>query len=145
MANKHTLHKSRIKAFAEWLIYDGWQLEKTKGEYEVLRAVKKGKKPLIIYKTIKQNHEHYTYADEFSGIIKQFTKEDHLPVLCRGCKHFNAKLLKCRAHDVLVKEITMNQCMGYDYMKAEKEVIDLIEDINIMHLCMFDGDPQYDR
>lgn len=76
MANRQTLHKSRLKAFAQWLVYDGWKIEEPKGEYEVLRATKKNKKkPLLIYKTLKDNFEHYTYADEFNGIVKQFVKD----------------------------------------------------------------------
>lgn len=46
MANRHTLHKNKLKAFKDWLISDGWEIEDTKGFYEILRA-KKGKRVLF--------------------------------------------------------------------------------------------------
>ena len=44
MANRNTLSVNKIDDFKVWLEKDGWQLQETKGFYEVLRAVKQGRK-----------------------------------------------------------------------------------------------------
>lgn len=38
MANRNTLHISRIPDFTAWLQETGWTIEPTKGLFEVLRA-----------------------------------------------------------------------------------------------------------
>lgn len=48
MANRNTLHVKKLDAFKEWLTLDGWEIKQPKGDYEVLRAVKAGRKPLLI-------------------------------------------------------------------------------------------------
>lgn len=51
MANRHTLHISKLEDFKDWLIKDGWEIEESQGFYEVLRARKPERKnPLIVYK-----------------------------------------------------------------------------------------------
>ncbi len=42
MANRNTLHRSKLDGFKRWLEQDGWDLQPAKGDYEVLRARKDG-------------------------------------------------------------------------------------------------------
>lgn len=72
MANRHTLHKSKLTTFRDWLISDGWKIEDTKGFYEVLRA-KKGKRVLIVYERFDMK-EHYSLADRDCPIVRQFLR-----------------------------------------------------------------------
>ena len=75
MANRHTLHISKLNSFKEWLVNDGWQLEEPKGIYEVLRARKAGKKnPLIIYKK-SDAKEHLSLLDRDCGVIGAFLRD----------------------------------------------------------------------
>lgn len=73
MANRHTLHKNKLTAFKDWLISDGWEIEDTKGFYEVLRA-KKGKRVLIVYERFDMK-EHYSLADRDCPIVGQFLRQ----------------------------------------------------------------------
>ena len=73
MANRHTLHKSKLTAFSDWLISDGWKIEDTKGFYEVLRA-KKGKRVLIVYERLDMK-EHYSLSDHDNCIVRRFLRE----------------------------------------------------------------------
>lgn len=74
MANRHTLHKSKLTAFGDWLISDGWKIEDTNGFYEVLRA-KKGKRVLIVYERIDMK-EHYSLADRDCPIVRKFLNRE---------------------------------------------------------------------
>jgi hypothetical protein len=69
--SRNTLHRSKLDDFREWLKGDGWEMEKTKGDFEVLRA-RKGKRLLLIYD--RHGGDHYSYADTFGGIIRAFLK-----------------------------------------------------------------------
>lgn len=40
MANRNTLHRSKLDGFKRWLEQDGWDLQPAKGDYEVLRAAR---------------------------------------------------------------------------------------------------------
>ena len=54
MADRSRLHITKLEDFKEWLIKDGWVIEKPKGTWEVLRARKENRRnPLIIYCKIK--------------------------------------------------------------------------------------------
>ena len=80
MANRHTLHINDIDNFKKWLISDGWQIQDTKGFYEVLRAIKESKKhPLIVYYRHDTNRGkdlvHYTVADRDMGVVRAYLKE----------------------------------------------------------------------
>lgn len=58
MANRSTLAVSKLDDFKEWLKTDGWDIQETKGFWEVLRATKKGRKrPIIIYRQVYYNAE----------------------------------------------------------------------------------------
>ena len=74
MANRHILHKSKLTAFRDWLISDGWEIQDTKGFYEVLRA-KKGKRVLIVYERLDMK-EHYSLADRDCPIVRQFLNKE---------------------------------------------------------------------
>lgn len=79
MANRHILTVSQLNDFKEWLISDGWEIQKTVGEWEVLRAIKQGKKhPLIVYSKLKTNNDtllvHLTVLDRDEHIIWQYLK-----------------------------------------------------------------------
>lgn len=76
MANRHTLHISRLDAFREWLEKHGWTICKiSNNPYEVLRAKKEGvDHPLIVYK--KQNaKEHLTFASRDIFVIHAFMRD----------------------------------------------------------------------
>ena len=72
MATRDLLHMSKLDEFRKWLFVDGWTEERTKGEFEVLRATKPNKKrPLIIYRRTNSK-EHYSADDRDIGLIIQF-------------------------------------------------------------------------
>ena len=79
MANRHTLHISKLDFFREWLVKDGWEIEQPKGTYEVLRARKSGRNnPLIVY--IKADaKEHLSLMDRDSGVIGAFLRDCRKP------------------------------------------------------------------
>lgn len=79
MANRHTLHISKLEDFKKWLVKDGWEIEKPKGIYEVLRARKQGRQnPLIIY-TKADVKEHLSIMDRDSGVIGAFLRDCRKP------------------------------------------------------------------
>ena len=77
MANRHTLAVMELDSFKEWLISDGWEIQQTKGYYEVLRALKQGRKhPLIVYKrSVDKNIVHLTLLDRDTGVIRAYLRE----------------------------------------------------------------------
>ena len=80
MANRHTLHISKLEDFKEWLVKDGWEIEEPKGIYEVLRARKQGRQnPLIIY-TKADAKEHLSIMDRDSGIVGAFLMDCKKPM-----------------------------------------------------------------
>ena len=75
MANRHTLHISKLEDFKKWLVKDGWEIEEPKGIYEVLRARKYGRQnPLIVY-TKADVKEHLSVMDRDSGVIGAFLRD----------------------------------------------------------------------
>lgn len=80
MANRNTVSIHKIEEFTEWLKQKGWTIESNKGDYDVLRARKEGRKnPLIIYKRLNTNNGgeliHYTLQDRDVNIYWNFLKE----------------------------------------------------------------------
>ena len=74
MADRSRLHISKLDAFSEWLIKDGWKLEEPKGAYEVLRARKDGRKnPLIVYTKLEAK-EHLSVMDRDCDVLGAFLK-----------------------------------------------------------------------
>lgn len=77
MANRCLLHKTKLECFKKWLIKDGWIIEDTKDFYEVLRATKPHKKPVLIFQR-NDLKEHYTVQSIYVGLVYQFIKD------CKG-------------------------------------------------------------
>lgn len=79
MANRHTLHISKLEDFKKWLVKDGWEIEEPKGIYEVLRARKQGRQnPLIVY-TKADAKEHLSVMDRDSGVVGAFLRDCKKP------------------------------------------------------------------
>ena len=72
MANRNTLHISKLEAFKIWLIKDGWELlPLSKNPYEVLRASKLGiSNPLIVYSG--KSKDHLSFANEWLPVVEAF-------------------------------------------------------------------------
>ena len=80
MANRNILAVTKLDDFKSWLISDGWQIQEPKGDYEVLRATKEGRKhPLIAYYRFNTNGGkelvHYTVADRDSGVVRAYIRD----------------------------------------------------------------------
>ena len=76
MANRCILHRNHLDAFKEWLKNDGWEIEDTKGLYEVLRARKEGRRePLIIFEKADAK-QHYSVMDRDVWVVKTFLSEN---------------------------------------------------------------------
>lgn len=81
MSNRYTLAVSHLDKFKSWLSANGWQIQDTKGYYEVLRAVKADRRnPLIIYKRETtlggKQLVHLSVFDRDMGIVREFLKEN---------------------------------------------------------------------
>ena len=82
MANRNTLAVNQVEKFKEYLVAEGWQIHEPKGDYEVLRATKEGRKyPLIVYKRFDTNGGkelvHYTVLDRDMGAVRAFLKKKY--------------------------------------------------------------------
>ena len=75
MANRALLHRSKIEDFKSWLQEDGWQIEHTKGIYEVVRATKEGRKPLIVYTRDNNGKEHITVQSRDEGVVRAYIRD----------------------------------------------------------------------
>lgn len=97
MANRNTLHISKLDAFKEWLVKDGWELEEPKGRYEVLRARMPGRKnPLLVYEKLDAK-EHLSLLDRDTGVIGAFLRDSKkLPT--------NADRIRAMTDEELAKE-----------------------------------------
>lgn len=71
MASRCLLHQKNLDKFAEWLCDRGWEIRNPKGDFEVLRAINKKGKWLIVYKKIDAK-EHYTVRDVDRHIVWGF-------------------------------------------------------------------------
>lgn len=80
MANRHLLAVNKLEDFKNWLIENDWQIEKPKGNYEVLRARKSTEKlPLIVYKKDKDGLIHLSVSDWNTKYVADFinSKKDN--------------------------------------------------------------------
>lgn len=79
MKTRNILAVTALDRFKNWLVSDGWEIQPTKGEYEVLRAIKEGRKPLIIYNRLSTNNGgplvHLTVLDRDVGVVRAFLKD----------------------------------------------------------------------
>lgn len=75
MAKRNVLHKNLFEDFQKWLVANGWEIEKPKGTYEVLRARKDGRpQPLIVYMKADAK-EHLTVMDRDFEIVRAFLRD----------------------------------------------------------------------
>ena len=79
MANRNTLAVSKLEDFKIWLIFEGWKIAETKGYFEVLRAVKEGRKnPLIVYKRLSTDNGkelvHLSVLDRDIGVVNAYLR-----------------------------------------------------------------------
>lgn len=73
MAERCLLHKNKLDLLKWWLTSRGYEIQATKGYYEVLRA-KKEKDAVIIF--VKDNaKEHLTVQQKDNGLIRRFIRE----------------------------------------------------------------------
>lgn len=81
MAYRSILHVNKLQAFEEYLVKNGWEIQELKGNYEVLRATKQGRKyPLIVYRREENNTGtktlvHLSVFDRDIAIIREFIKD----------------------------------------------------------------------
>lgn len=81
MANRYTLAVNKLPLFKEYLIKNDWEIQPTKGEYEVLRATHKDRKfPLIVYKRLATNKGgtliHLSVLGRDMAIINNFLRSE---------------------------------------------------------------------
>lgn len=77
MANRHLLAVNKLEEFKNWLIENNWKIEKTKGNYEVLRARKSTEKlPLIVYKKDKDGLVHLSVSDWNTKYVYEFINDN---------------------------------------------------------------------
>lgn len=73
MAERCLLHKNKLDLLKWWLTSKGYEIQDTKGYYEVLRA-NKDKDTIIIFK--KDNaKEHLSVQQKYHRLIRQFITE----------------------------------------------------------------------
>jgi hypothetical protein len=75
MANRSLLHRSKIEDFKNWLKEDGWKIEQPKGIYEVVRATKGTRKPLIVYTRDNKGNEHITVQDRDVPVVRAYIRD----------------------------------------------------------------------
>lgn len=75
MANRNLLHRSKIEDFKRWLQADGWQLEDTKGIYELVRATKGDRKPLIVYTRDNKGSEHISVQSRDEAVVRAYIRD----------------------------------------------------------------------
>ena len=73
MAERCLLHQSKLELLKWWLCSKGYEMQETKGCYEVLRA-KKGKETVIIFKQ-SDKKVHFTVQQKDYRLIRQFVTE----------------------------------------------------------------------
>lgn len=124
MANRSTLHISKLDAFKEWLVKDGWKLEEPKGRYEVLRARKQGRKnPLLVYEKLDAK-EHLSLLDRDTGVIGAFLRDSKKP-------QTNAD----RTREMTIEELAMTMMCPNENGLAEIEC-DRSDNCNCYECCL---------
>ena len=77
MAERCLLHQNKLELLKWWLTTKGYEIQPTKGYFEVLRA-KKDKDTIIIYRKIEIK-EHLTVQQKDYKMIRQFIRETRTP------------------------------------------------------------------
>jgi hypothetical protein len=75
MPNRYLLALSKLDEFAAWATTKGYQREKTKGRYEVLRLRKLGEKPRLYFRRDVGGHVHATCQAGAVGLVRQWLRE----------------------------------------------------------------------
>lgn len=78
MAERCLLHQNKLDLLKWWLSSKGYEIQPTKGMYEVLRA-KNGKDTVIIFKKAGAK-EHLSVQEKDYRLIRQFIRET------KGCE-----------------------------------------------------------
>lgn len=73
MAERCLLHQNKLDLLKWWLSSRGYEIQATKGIYEVLRA-NKGKDTVIIFKKDRAK-EHLSVQQKDHKLIRQFIRE----------------------------------------------------------------------
>lgn len=79
MADRALLHRNKLEAFKQWLIKDGWTIDKLPEkrdlfDFKILQARKPGRRyPLMIYD--RHSGAHYSLLDRDSGVIRAFIRD----------------------------------------------------------------------
>lgn len=106
MANRHTLHISKLEDFKKWLVKDGWEIEEPKGIWEVLRARKFGRNnPLIVYRKADAK-EHLSLMDRDSDVVGAFLRD------CRKTKTWGDKI-RSMSDEELAEFLVTVETYGY--------------------------------
>ena len=146
MANRHTLHISKLEDFKKWLEKDGWEIEEPKGIWEVLRARKQGRKnPMIVFQK-KDAKEHLSIMDRDSGVIGAFLRDSNRPktnadrirsmndselaefiankgsyIACCQCDYFNHDEEKCESPYVFLCTKGYAEALILKWLQSEVE------------------------
>ena len=73
MAERCLLHRNKLDLLKWWLSSRGYEIQATKGVYEVLRATN-GKRTVVVFK--KDNaKEHLSVQQKDHSLIRQFIRE----------------------------------------------------------------------
>jgi len=78
MADRALLHRNKLDAFREWLIADGWTIDKIspKEVFKVLQARKEGRRsPLMVYDRLRG--KHLSLLDRDRGVVWAFIQDSH--------------------------------------------------------------------
>ena len=73
MAERCLLHQNKLDLLKKWLSSKGYEIQATKGDFEVLRA-KKDKDTVIIFKQLDKK-EHLTVQQKDHRLIRKFIRE----------------------------------------------------------------------
>lgn len=73
MANRCLLHISKLNEFALWMEKQGWLSIPTKGDFEILRLVKQGEKPVILYQRF--GCDHASIPESLFPTVRRFILE----------------------------------------------------------------------
>ena len=120
MANRYTLHKNSLEDFQKWLVAAGWEIEKSKGIFEVLRARKAGRpQPLIVY-TKADAKEHLTVMERDIGVVRAFLR-------AKKKSQTNADRIRSMTDEELAEWIT-NMCEFERHGEPYKSIYNLDTD-----------------
>lgn len=94
MANRHTLALTSLDDFKTFLLSRGFTINAPKGDYEVLRASKEGRKhPVILYRRLTNRNGselvHLTVMDRDSYVVRDYIRNKANKEKVENGKHQN--------------------------------------------------------